>query len=47
MESIIECPKHNGRLDIRPGRAKGTLVCVNLETYPVKLEDGKVLIGLD
>jgi 3-phenylpropionate/trans-cinnamate dioxygenase ferredoxin subunit len=47
MDNIIECPKHNGRFDYRTGEAKGAPVCVNLTTYPVRLEAGKVLIGLD
>ncbi len=44
LDNIIECPKHNGRFDYRTGEAKGAPVCVNLKTYPVKVEDGKVLI---
>jgi 3-phenylpropionate/trans-cinnamate dioxygenase ferredoxin subunit len=47
MDHIIECPKHNGRFDYRTGAAKGAPVCVNLPTYPVRVEDGKVMIGLD
>ena len=47
MDTIIECPKHNGRFDIRTGQAKGAPVCINLKTYPVKVEGGKVMIGLD
>ncbi len=47
MDHIIECPKHNGRFDYRTGAAKGAPVCVNLATYPVRVEDGKVMIGLD
>ena len=46
MDNIIECPKHNGRFDYRTGQAKGAPVCVNLRTYPVKVEDGKVLIDI-
>jgi 3-phenylpropionate/trans-cinnamate dioxygenase ferredoxin subunit len=46
MDNIIECPKHNGRFDIRTGTAKGAPVCVNLKTYRVKVEDGKVLINI-
>jgi len=42
----VECPKHNGRFDIRTGAAKGAPVCVNLKTYPVRVEDGKVLINI-
>ena len=47
MDGIIECPKHNGRFDIRTGAAKGAPVCVGLKTYPVKVEAGRVLIQLD
>ncbi len=46
MDNIIECPKHNGRFDYRTGEAKGAPVCINLKTYPVKIESGKVLIGI-
>jgi 3-phenylpropionate/trans-cinnamate dioxygenase ferredoxin component len=47
MDDIIECPKHNGRFDVRTGKAKGAPVCIDLRTYPVRVEDGRVLIGLD
>ena len=47
MGPIIECPKHNGRFDYRTGEAKGAPVCVNLRTYPVKVEGGSVLVQLD
>lgn len=46
MDHIIECPKHNGRFDYRSGEAKKTPACVNLNTYPVKVEDDKVFIEL-
>ena len=46
MDHIIECPKHNGRFDYRTGEAKGAPVCVNLRTYPVKVEGGAVFIAL-
>jgi 3-phenylpropionate/trans-cinnamate dioxygenase ferredoxin subunit len=46
MDHIIECPKHNGRFDYRTGAAKGAPVCVDLKTYQMKLEDGKVFINL-
>ena len=46
MEHVIECPKHNGRFDIRDGRALGAPVCVNLKTYPAKVEGGQVLAQL-
>lgn len=46
MDNIIECPKHNGRFDYRTGAAKGAPACVNLRTYPVKVEAGAVFIDI-
>ncbi|PWV95838.1 3-phenylpropionate/trans-cinnamate dioxygenase ferredoxin subunit [Paenibacillus cellulosilyticus] len=46
MGSTIECPKHNGRFDIKTGAAKRTPVCVDLRTYPVKIENDKVFIQI-
>jgi 3-phenylpropionate/trans-cinnamate dioxygenase ferredoxin subunit len=44
MEYIIECPKHNGQFDYRTGEAKRAPVCVNLRTYPVRVEGGRVFV---
>ena len=46
MDDIIECPKHNGRFNYKTGEAKGAPVCVNLKTYPVKVDAGKVFIQI-
>ncbi|MBT9246960.1 Rieske 2Fe-2S domain-containing protein [Gemmobacter fulvus] len=46
MEHRIECPKHNGQFDYRTGEAKRAPVCVNLKTYPTKVEGGRVFIQL-
>ncbi|MBP1963118.1 MocE family 2Fe-2S type ferredoxin [Paenibacillus aceris] len=47
MGHIIECPKHNGRFDVKTGEPKRAPVCVKLRTYPVKVEAGKVYIKID
>lgn len=47
MGAIVECPKHNGRFDFTTGQAKGAPVCVDLKTYPVRVEAGRVLIKVD
>ena len=47
FDGIIECPKHNGRFDIRTGKARGAPVCIDLKVYLVRLENGKVLIDID
>jgi 3-phenylpropionate/trans-cinnamate dioxygenase ferredoxin component len=44
MGHVIECPKHNGRFDIRDGRALCAPVCEKLGTYPAKVEAGRILI---
>lgn len=46
LDEVIECPLHNGRFQIATGRALNPPVCVNLRTYPVRVEAGQVLIGL-
>lgn len=46
IDSLIECPKHQGRFDIRSGEAKSAPACVNLKTHPVRVEAGSVHIGL-
>jgi 3-phenylpropionate/trans-cinnamate dioxygenase ferredoxin component len=47
MGTVIECPKHNGRFDFTTGRALRAPVCVDLKTYPVKIDGGKVLVRID
>lgn len=44
MDYQIECPKHNGRFDYRTGQTKGGPVCVNLRTYPVRVEGDDVFV---
>ncbi|HEY4161498.1 MAG TPA: MocE family 2Fe-2S type ferredoxin [Dongiaceae bacterium] len=46
-DQIIECPMHNGRFDYRTGQAKGPPACVNLNTYPVQVEDDRVMIWVE
>ncbi|OJV06104.1 MAG: Rieske family ferredoxin, partial [Shinella sp. 65-6] len=46
LDHVIECPKHNGRFNYKSGEALGAPVCIDLKTYPVKVEGGTVFIGL-
>jgi 3-phenylpropionate/trans-cinnamate dioxygenase ferredoxin subunit len=46
MEYEIECPKHNGRFDIRDGSVRRAPVCEALRTYQVKVEDGVIFLCL-
>jgi 3-phenylpropionate/trans-cinnamate dioxygenase ferredoxin subunit len=38
---------HNGRFNYKTGEAKGAPVCVDLKTYPVKVENGRLFVQLD
>ena len=44
--TLVECPKHNGRFDIRDGSAQRLPVCVALKTYPVREVDGVLHIDV-
>jgi 3-phenylpropionate/trans-cinnamate dioxygenase ferredoxin subunit len=44
LDYVIECPKHSGQFDYRTGKALRAPVCVDLKTYPVKVEGGRVLV---
>jgi 3-phenylpropionate/trans-cinnamate dioxygenase ferredoxin subunit len=46
MDSIIECPKHNGRFDYTTGQAKGAPVIVDLQTFPVRVDGDTVFIDI-
>ena len=47
MDHIIECPGHNGQFDYRTGEPKRQPACKKLRTYPVRIENGSVLIQID
>lgn len=44
MGDQIECPKHNGRFNIRTGAALRVPVCVNLTCWPARVRDGHIEI---
>jgi naphthalene 1,2-dioxygenase system ferredoxin subunit len=42
----IECPLHQGKFDIRDGRASCEPATEAVRTYPVKIENGRVYVDL-
>jgi fatty acid desaturase/nitrite reductase/ring-hydroxylating ferredoxin subunit len=40
---VIECPKHNGRFDVRTGEPLRRPVTVRLPRYPVEVVDGRIV----
>jgi 3-phenylpropionate/trans-cinnamate dioxygenase ferredoxin component len=45
-EDLIECPKHNSSFNYKTGEVKGPPACIDLKTYPVRVENDRVLIEI-
>ncbi len=43
----IECPRHGARFDVRTGRVTRLPAIIPIKTYPVRVEDGAVLVDKD
>lgn len=44
IDTVIECPLHQGRFDIPSGKAKSAPVCIDLKTYPIEIRDGTIYL---
>jgi 3-phenylpropionate/trans-cinnamate dioxygenase ferredoxin component len=44
VDCIVECPFHQGRFDVRTGKAMGAPVIVPLKTYSVKVENERIYV---
>jgi naphthalene 1,2-dioxygenase system ferredoxin subunit len=42
----IECPLHQGKFDVRNGRATCAPVIQDIRSYPVRIEDGRVFVQM-
>ncbi len=45
--TTIECPRHGARFDVRTGEVSRMPAAFPVRTFPVKTEDGQVLIQMD
>jgi len=43
---LVKCPLHGSRFNVCTGKALEEPAEANLRTYPVRLEGGRILIGL-
>ncbi len=43
----ITCPRHGARFDIRDGRAVSMPATEDARAFPVKVQDGKVFVGIE
>jgi 3-phenylpropionate/trans-cinnamate dioxygenase ferredoxin subunit len=45
-EKEIICPRHGGRFDIRTGKATSLPAVVDIPSYPVRVVNGMIEVGL-
>jgi 3-phenylpropionate/trans-cinnamate dioxygenase ferredoxin component len=46
MDGIVECPKHNAQFDYATGEATRAPACINLKTFPVRVDGAEVWIEI-
>ena len=46
-EGVAVCPRHGARIDVRSGRALSLPAVESVQTFPVRVEDGLVLVELE
>ena len=44
VDDLIECPKHNGKFNYKTGQAVRAPACIDLKTFPVKVEADRVMM---
>lgn len=46
IDNVIECPLHQGRFDVRSGKALSAPVCVDLKTFAVQILENNIYIQI-
>ena len=46
IDNVIECPLHQGRFDVRSGKALSAPVCIDLQTFPVQIVGGDIYVQI-
>jgi 3-phenylpropionate/trans-cinnamate dioxygenase ferredoxin subunit len=46
IDNVIECPLHQGRFDVRTGKALSAPVCVDLKTFAIQVHDKNIYIQI-
>lgn len=44
---LVECPLHQGLFDVRTGAAAGPPCTVAIQTFPVRVEDGYLMVCIE
>ena len=46
VDGEVECPRHGARFDVRTGKALTFPAVEDISAYPVRIDNGKLLVGL-
>lgn len=46
-ENTITCPKHGAKFDLKTGEALSMPAVVGVETFPVKVEEAEIFVGIE
>lgn len=46
MDGVIECPRHGGQFRVSDGKALGPPVIIDVQVFPVKVEDDEVHVDI-
>lgn len=44
---LVECPLHQGLFNVRTGAAAGAPCTLPIQTFPVRVEDGYIMVGIE
>jgi 3-phenylpropionate/trans-cinnamate dioxygenase ferredoxin subunit len=47
VDCEIECPRHGARFDVRSGEVRRMPAIMPVETYPARLDSGRILISIE
>lgn len=45
-DHLIECPLHAGQFDIRDGKGQGAPITCDLQTFAVRVRDGRIEVSV-
>jgi 3-phenylpropionate/trans-cinnamate dioxygenase ferredoxin subunit len=45
-DTVIVCPRHGARFDVRNGKAVALPAVVDIPAYPVRIMDGQIEVGV-
>ncbi|MEE9555067.1 MAG: non-heme iron oxygenase ferredoxin subunit [candidate division Zixibacteria bacterium] len=47
VDCQIQCPRHGARFDLKTGAATRMPAIIGIETYEVKVKDGRIFVAVD